>query len=138
MGFGWFLLLARVLKAKDNAAYSYRYIAQLIKDNPLPTYLSIIIVVMSIVVINLNMKIHVLTRESISTRSKENTVISDPCFIPEPIAVPVTYDELGKKEVPPPTPLPSQIEEKPALPNIRRYASDKLLEISRSLDDEGS
>lgn len=130
MGFGWFLFLTRVLRGKGDLRYFYHYTKQLIKENPLPTYLSVIILIMSFTIVNYDVKLHILLREKneAEIRRVNECAISDPVIIPVPIEGPVA----------PTTPPPIQVEEKVVVPNIRRYAADRLNEISRSLDNEGS
>lgn len=130
MGFSWILIVLRALTGRGDIGYMFRYTKRLIRNNPLPTYLSVIILVMSFIIINLNTKLHVYAREEneVDGRSGQTVTMEDP------VIVPPTLDTVPEKPFDPP---PVKVVDTPVVPNLRKYAADRLNEISRRLDDEG-
>lgn len=129
MGFSWILIALRVLTGRGDIGYMFRYTKRLIRNNPLPTYLSIVILAMSFIIINLNIKLHVHIREENEVDSRSGQIVT----IEDPVIVPPTFEDIPTKPFDPPV----EAVDTPVVPNIRKYAADRLHEISRRLDDEG-
>lgn len=139
MGLGWFFIISNLLKGKGSLLHFYEYGFKLIKTNPLPSYLSAIILAMAFTIVNLNMKLHILTREEKveGVGVTECTVNGNGKIYPLPLGPPDDIPVVPKKEPVSPFDPPEIPVEKVIVPNLRKYAADKLNEISRSLEHEG-
>lgn len=112
----------------------YHFNKRIIKRNPIPTVMLVIIFGMSFLLINMNVKIAKLRN------IKETPIIEiireveyANCEPTDGVAVSKLEKEIGKEEGPV---TPNNVNGKAILPTIRRYTSDRLNEISRGIESE--
>lgn len=126
--------LYRTIRRRGGVRRLYHFNKKIIKRNPIPTVMLIIIFGMSFLLINANVKI-------VKLRSIKETPLIEivreveyvNCDSTDNVGLSKLEKETNKEEGPV---VPSSATGKAILPTIRRYTSDKLSEISRGLESE--
>lgn len=126
--------LYRAVKRRGGIRRLYHFNKKIIKRNPIPTVMLVIIFGMSFLLINMNVKIGKLKNAAVTPQVKivrEIDYVN--CDSTGGVAANNGVGEISKKDDPM---KPHTTMEKAIVPNIRRYTSDKLNEMIRGPESE--